>query len=93
MSKQLVICVNKRANPDQPSCGGRGSILIADKLQAEIEKKDLPISLIRQKCLGLCKDGPNLKLSPKGRFFHHVSDHDIGSLMACIGEFCQHEID
>ena len=73
----------------QPSCGARESGLLADQLEQEIAAKNLPINVIRQRCLGMCEHGPNLKLAPGGKFYNQVGYSDLVSLIDDITSFCE----
>lgn len=80
----IVVCVHHRANPDVPSCGARGATAIADQLERELEAQGLPLRLERFNCLGKCELGPNLKISPAGRFCHGVTLESIPQLLEQI---------
>lgn len=79
--KTVIVCVNHRSNPNSPSCGARGSELIASRIEAEIAAQQLPIKLQRFKCLGLCDKGPNLRLAPDGRFFNEVCEATLPEVL------------
>lgn len=87
--KKVIVCVNYRANPDQPSCAARGSEKIAQCLEEEISKRNLHIPLERLHCMGFCEQGPNVRLVPNGQFFHELSLQDIPDVMADIEKFCR----
>lgn len=80
--KNIIVCVNYRANPDQPSCAARGSEAIARCIEQEIARRELPLSVERVICLGCCRQGPNVRLAPDGRFFHHFNTGDIAQLLS-----------
>lgn len=79
--KTIIVCINHRANPNQPSCGTRGGIEIANLVEAEISKRGLNIRMERFKCLGFCERGPNLKIAPDGRFIYGAKPEDIPQLI------------
>jgi len=79
--KTIIVCINHRANPNQPSCGARGGIEIADLVEAEISRPGLNIRMERFKCLGFCERGPNLKIAPDGRFIYGAKPEDIPQLI------------
>ncbi len=87
--KQLIVCINHRANPAQPSCGARGSVLLADHLQQEIIRQEIPITLQRYACLGRCNDGPNLKLAPGGEFISAVTMDQMERVLQQITAFAR----
>lgn len=80
--KKIIVCVNYRANPSQPSCAARGSKEIALRIEQEIIEQGLPVELERIDCLGYCAQGPNLRLTPNGRFFHRFDYQDIPQLLS-----------
>jgi (2Fe-2S) ferredoxin len=85
--KKIIACVNHRVNPHLPSCGARGSELIACQLELALEKKGIAIKLERVYCLGRCEQGPNIRLIPGGRFFFGVKAEDIPEILAQVEEF------
>lgn len=72
MQKKVVVCIKSRSG-HQPSCGSRGGEAIATALEGLIAQAQLDLKVERFKCLGFCEDGPNLKLSPEGRFIHDLA--------------------
>lgn len=66
----LLVCVNRRLDAGKPSCAGRGSEALADRLETLISERGLALELRRILCFGDCARGPNLRLAPGGRFFH-----------------------
>ena len=85
--KKVIICVNYRANPDQPSCAARGSRELARCLKNELAGNNLDIKVEHSDCLGYCEVGPNLKLVPQGRFFHHFKKQDIPAVLTQLKQF------
>lgn len=79
--KTIIVCANHRANPNQPSCGARGGIEIADLAEAEVSRLGLNIHIERFNCLGFCNRGPNLKIAPDGRFIYGAKPEDIPLLI------------
>lgn len=78
---KIIICVNYRASPNQASCAARGSTAMALRIEQEIASQGLPVELERVDCLGYCEQGPILRLTPNGRFFHHFDSKDIPQLL------------
>ena len=89
MITKIIICVNHRANASQPSCAARGSEELAHCLEVELGKRDLGITVERFNCLGLCEQGPNIRLAPGGRFYHQVGMGDLPALMADVEQSCK----
>ncbi|HWU82720.1 MAG TPA: (2Fe-2S) ferredoxin domain-containing protein [Methylophilaceae bacterium] len=85
--KTVIVCVNARSNPNQPSCAMRGSLKLLARLTAEIEKRQLPIRVDSFHCLGLCTHGPNAKLAPDGPTLQHLSVDRLPALIAEIEAF------
>ncbi len=80
----IVVCINHRANPNQPSCGARGSQAVATAIEDEIKHHQLNMQVERIYCLGFCDRGPNLRIAPEGRFIHDVQLADVPNLIAEI---------
>ena len=87
MTKKILICTNFRANPNNPSCAGRGSKEVMVALLKELEQKDLSIIVEESPCLGFCEIGPNLRLMPTGKFFHGVSDKKLSEVIKSTKKF------
>jgi len=85
--KKVIVCVNHRSNPNNPSCGARGGVEIADSLAQVISREKLDIDLERFKCLGLCQKGPNLRLAPDGRFFYGVCQDNMEEVFSALRAF------
>jgi NADH:ubiquinone oxidoreductase subunit E len=77
MTKKMIVCTNFRANPNNPSCAGRGSPIVMAALSAQLAQENCPITVEESPCLGFCEIGPNLRLMPNGEFFHGVSDEKL----------------
>lgn len=85
--KRVTVCINYRANPDQPSCGARGGGEIAQALKAAVAAQGLPVEVVTFNCLGECERGPNVKLSPGGEFCHGVRLDDLTPVLEKISAF------
>ena len=72
-AKKLLVCINFRANPNNPSCAARGGKELALVLAQQLQKKNVPIEIEEIQCMGYCKVGLNVRLIPNGAFFHEVS--------------------
>jgi (2Fe-2S) ferredoxin len=86
--KKALVCTNFRANPNHPSCGARGSDKIFIALSEQLH--NLPIKIEKSPCMGLCHDGPNVRLAPNGRFINEVDmqkfeliTEEIKAFIAC----------
>lgn len=88
--KKIIVCVNFRANPDQPSCAARGSVALARRIEEEAARQTSPaVAVERVDCLGHCEQGPNVRLIPNGRFFHYFDDRDVPLLLAEAARECE----
>ena len=78
------LCVNKRLNTDdQPSCAGRGSRELADKLEKILLENSIPAKLIRSPCMNNCKIGPNLKIQA-AELFNGVDEESLDEVVKAI---------
>lgn len=89
--KKVIVCVNARANPDQPSCAARGGLEIADALERALLEGGLPLVLERFACLGRCNMGPNIKFSPGGQCLHHVRPNHLAPVLRAAEAFVRTE--
>lgn len=72
----LAICVNRRLTGQNPSCGGRNAEALATELEQALRLRGISLPLYRTDCLGRCNEGPNLRLSPQGKFLCLNGDDD-----------------
>lgn len=76
----VIVCVNERL-PGKPSCGGRGSQLLADDLERVMKQRGLQSTVERVYCIGRCREGPNVRIFPGGCFFHGVGPQDVAAIL------------
>ncbi len=81
MTKKIIVCTNYRANPNNPSCAGRGSQKVIAALNVQLAQNNCPITVEESACLGFCDVGPNLRLMPNGEFFHGVSTNNLKKII------------
>jgi NADH:ubiquinone oxidoreductase subunit E len=79
--KKILVCTNFRANPNNPSCAARGSKEILEELTRELAQRNVSIKAEASPCMGFCNNGPNLRLTPSGPFFHDIATKDIGEII------------
>lgn len=79
----IVVCTNRRYG-GKPSCAERGSLSLADFLESEIKRRNLPVSVRRIVCLSHCNDGPTVRLAPGGRFLLGPDRRDLADLLDAI---------
>lgn len=78
------LCTNKRLNTDrQPSCAGRGSKELADKLEDILLAESIPAKLIRSPCMNNCQIGPNLKIQA-AELFNGVTADSLPEIVNAI---------
>lgn len=77
---RVLACINFRPFSGQPSCAYRGSKELADHLEAEIQRRDLNISLERIVCMGHCQRGPNFRVLG-GEFVHEATEEKLDALL------------
>lgn len=79
----VTVCINERPPSGivTVSCGPRGGFAIAAAIEAELARRRLPVRFATIKCLGLCEDGPNVRLTPSNSWFHGVRVEDVGRLV------------
>ena len=74
----LFICVNQRMTA--ASCAGRGSVAIAEAIEAAIAERELPIDVHRIHCFGRCEMGPNVRLLGHP-FFEQITLEDVEPIL------------
>jgi NADH:ubiquinone oxidoreductase subunit E len=77
----LTLCINVRDAPFA-SCGARGSLALRDALEKEIAARRLAVDFQTIRCLGKCEQGPNARLAPANRWFHHLRTEDVPILIS-----------
>jgi NADH:ubiquinone oxidoreductase subunit E len=85
MKIKLIACIKDRST-SRPSCAGRGSVAIIDKIEADIQKKGLPVAVERMRCLGECAKGPNMRIAPGGNFFYGITEDKIPEVLVGLEE-------
>ena len=84
----LMICINRRFRTDEPSCAGRGSEALADRLETEIQSRGINLTVERCICMGHCRAGPAIRLAPGGKFYLGPSDNEIAALLDEAENLC-----
>ena len=80
-TKELLICVNQRLTGAKPSCAGRNSEALLNAFVVEAQRRGITLNLRRFMCFGMCERGPNIRISPAGRFFHRVTEADVNAII------------
>jgi NADH:ubiquinone oxidoreductase subunit E len=78
------MCINKRLNTDNvPSCAGRGSRDLADKLEKLLLAQGIPAKIVRSPCMNNCRIGPNLKIQG-GDLYNEVGEESLPDILDAI---------
>ncbi len=83
---RVLVCVNRRLGAETPSCAGRGSERLAERLVELLAARGLDVPVETLLCFGACSRGPNIRLAPGGAFFHGVTEDDLPGLVAQVAE-------
>lgn len=84
-SVTITVCTNMRApNKIAPSCGTSGSRAIADGLPEALKARGVAANVVTIACLGLCAQGPNLRIAPCGSWIHKIDPNRVDELADCI---------
>ena len=83
-----MICINRRFGMGEPSCAGRGSEALADRLETEIQSRGINLTVERCICMGHCRAGPAIRLAPGGKFYLGFSDNEIAALLDEAENIC-----
>ena len=86
--KSVLICINRRFHGDQPSCAQRGSLALADAIEAGVAARKINVKVERIKCLAQCTKGPTVRFSPGGRFNLGTTHEDIPALLDELEREC-----
>jgi len=86
--KTLMVCVNRRFRADQPSCANRGSMALAEALEAGIEERQIDVTVERTVCMSHCPKGPTLRLAPGGKFILGKTIDDVAEILDELEDLC-----
>jgi (2Fe-2S) ferredoxin len=66
----------------------RGSGQLLQQLQQMAQAAALPVTITPLKCMGECEceRGPNLRIAPGERFYHHLRTEDIPEVIDFLEE-------
>jgi len=85
MTKKLLVCTQLRHPPNPHSCGNSGSRALIPQLQELLREAGASIEVEASACMSMCIHGPNTKLLPIGKTWHHVDGQALGEIVA----FCK----
>lgn len=74
---QLLICTQKRYAPNPLCCANSGSESLLIELKKAAAENSVNIDILETKSMLPCKEGPNVRLNPIGKFWNRVSIHTI----------------
>jgi (2Fe-2S) ferredoxin len=76
----IFVCTNVRYGEGHASCGARGGERLLQQLRTATEGHDIDVEACC--CFGHCEEGAVVKVAPFGKFYHHVTEHDIPELVS-----------
>lgn len=85
--KKILVCTNYRVNPNFPSCHARESKALVAHLSLQLVQQKINLIAEESQCLGYCAVGPNVRLIPNGRFFHHVTENSLAEIVTAAKLF------
>lgn len=68
---KLLVCTQQRYAPNPHSCGV-GNIELVTMLRQAIRQAGLDVVVEPTSCMSMCANGPNVRLLPEGKNWHHV---------------------
>ena len=77
----VTVCINDRDEKFAPCCGRHGGPEILAAIRAGLVQRRLDVDLQTIQCLGLCANGPNLRVSPSGSLYQHMSTGDVPAFL------------
>lgn len=83
--RTLLVCVQQRYAPNPVCCTNNGSRELLPLLQEMIAEQGVAVALETSGCMGMCLQGPNLKLLPDGRVWNAVQKTDVAEIVRQIG--------
>lgn len=79
--RRIVICTQQRYAPNPTCCAGHGSLQLLSMFAQVIEEQGLDIELATSGCMGMCRQGPNLKLMPAGLVWNGVDASQVKEIL------------
>ena len=81
--KYILVCENVRKNGEVccgPASMGTGYV---ERLKEYVKKNGLKekIRVSRTGCLDVCSQGPNILVYPEGRWYSHVAEQDLQTII------------
>lgn len=78
--RTVLVCINDRGTYGPPSCAERGSLKLANSLEAWLSEAAPDVTLERVVCLAHCQHGPTVRLVP-GDFVTRASFEETKSVV------------
>ncbi|MBF0309398.1 MAG: (2Fe-2S) ferredoxin domain-containing protein [Magnetococcales bacterium] len=88
MEPKVLVCIHERPS-GKPSCGGRGSLKLAEALEKALAEEPVPVACKRIACFGKCAEGPIVRIAPGGAFFRGVTEEMLGEILQAARDFRQ----
>ncbi len=82
--RHFLVCVTKRPAGAKPSCGGRGSEELLNRLMEALgERPELwnDVAVTATGCLGPCSEGPTMVVYPEGFWYTKVAPEDVPEIV------------
>jgi len=79
---QLQVCMQMRYAPNPQSCANSGSNIILRALAEAVAANQLNVDVVPARCLLRCDEGPNVRLSPEGIMWNHVSLDSVNEIIS-----------
>lgn len=86
MSRQIVICVQRRYQPNPVCCANHGSRELVPLLKQSIATQGLDVEVVTSGCMGMCQQGPNLRVMPGGRLWQRVWPEQVSEIVRLAAE-------
>jgi (2Fe-2S) ferredoxin len=87
MQRQILICTQQRYAPNPVCCANQGGIELKRHVEHEVKRMALDLEVLSSGCMGMCLQGPNLKLMPDGKVWNAVRLEqavEIVNILSCI---------
>ncbi len=81
------VCTNDRHGERKSCADGGVSVVVRKELKARLKEKGWwgkEVRVSTSGCLGLCTDGPNMVLFPKGEVISHITPDHVEQIMERI---------
>jgi len=81
---KLLACTHIRHAPNPHSCGNGGGLEIVTQLADAVRIAGLDVIVEQTACMGMCVNGPTVRLLPDGKNWHRVDMQKIGEILEFV---------